>query len=695
MWWRSCRRLVAGAVHPGIRARRWCWGALAGTASLLANAQVLPQVTITATRTEAAPFDVPASIDVIDGERLRAAGRAEVQLSESLAFVPGITARDRQNFAQDLQLSIRGFGARSTFGVRGVRLYVDGIPATMPDGQGQLSHFDLSSAGRVEVLRGPFSALYGNSSGGVVQMFTERGEGRPTATASVVAGSDALLKPALRLTGKSGALGYNVSASRFSTDGWRDHGSAERSVGNARLDVGEWTVVANVLDLRADDPLGLSRAQFQAAPRGVDANAIAFNTRKTVHQGQAGVVHERRITPDDRLRLMVYGGERGTDQYQAIPAAPQANPLHPGGMIDLTRRYGGLDVRWTAKRGNIEGVAGLAYDTLDETRRGWQNFIGPLLGVQGALRRDEDNTVSNLDPYLQAVWKPSAAWTLTAGVRHSRVRFRSHDHYVAGPNGDDSGSVGYSATLPALAAMWNITPALHAYAAAGKGFETPTFNELAYRPDGRPGLNFALEPAHSRNYEAGLKGRSQPRSPVVYDWSAALFDSTTRNEIVTQSNVGGRSTFRNAGATSRRGVELAAAAELARNWRVQLAQTWLDARYDDTGKRIPGIARSFTGVELAWEPQEGWRAGAELRHSAKVFVNDANSDAAEAWTVLGAHAGYRHTARSWTLDATLRVDNVTGRSYAGSVIVNEGNGRFFEPAPGRQYSVKLVLRRAL
>ncbi|MBC5766725.1 TonB-dependent receptor family protein [Ramlibacter albus] len=665
-----------------------------------AAAQVLPQVTVTATRTEAAPFDVPASVDVIDGERLRASGRAEVQLSEALAFVPGVTARDRQNFAQDLQLSIRGFGARSTFGVRGVRLYVDGVPATMPDGQGQLSHFDLSSASRVEVLRGPFSALYGNSSGGVVQMFTEAGEGRGAVTGSVVAGSDGLLKPALRVTGATGAVGVSASASRFSTDGWRDHSAAERSVGNLRLDWkpqggGEWMFVANILDLRADDPLGLSRAQFDANPRGVDANALTFNTRKTVHQSQVGLVHERRIAGDDKLRVMVYTGERGTDQYQAIPAAAQANPLHPGGMIDLTRRYGGVDVRWTAKRGPLEAVAGLSYDALEEDRRGWQNFVGSTLGVQGALRRDERNDVTNLDPYVQAVWKPSDAWTLTAGVRHSSVRFRSSDRYIVGTNGDDSGSVSYSAALPVLAAMWNFSPRLHAYASAGKGFETPTFNELAYRPDGRAGLNFALKPARSRNIEAGLKGRSARDATLRYEWSAAVFDVGTRDEIVTQSNVGGRSTFRNAGETSRRGAELGAALEFARDWRAQVAQTWISAKYDDTGNRIPGIARSFTGVDLAYEPAQGWRAGAELRRSAKVFVNDANSDAAGSWTTFGLHAGWRKPMGDWTLDTTLRVDNVTDRRYAGSVIVNEGNSRFFEPAPGRQYSLKLALRRAL
>ncbi|MBA2675249.1 TonB-dependent receptor [Ramlibacter sp.] len=685
-----------------------------------AFAQTLPQVTISATRTEAAPFDVPASVDVVDGERLRAGGRPEMQLSESLALVPGVTARDRQNWAQDLQLSIRGFGARSTFGVRGVRLYLDGIPATMPDGQGQLSHFDLSSAERVEVLRGPFSALYGNSSGGVLQLFTERGEGPPVLTTSVAAGSDGLLRPGLRISGSHGALGYHLSASALHTDGWRDHSAADRGVGNLRLDWkqaegSDWMLAANLMDLRADDPLGLTRAQFEAAPRGVDPSALQFDTRKTVRQAQLGLVHTRDLGAGRSLRLMVYGGDRSTVQYQAIPTGAQANPLHPGGVIDLGRRYGGADLRWTARtelaQRPLEIVAGLAYDRLAEQRRGFQNFIGPVTGVQGALRRDEDNTVSNLDPYLQGMWKPTPRWTLTAGVRHSSVRFASQDRYVAGSNGDDSGSLRYGATLPVAAAMFALSPQLHAYASWGRGFETPTFNELAYRPSGAAGLNLNLRPSRSRNMEIGLKGRSDTQAAVRTQWSAAVFDTDTRDEIVTQTNSGGRSTFQNAGATRRRGLELAFDAALAPAWHLQLAQTWLDARYRDAfatcaatpcitptlavpaGNRIPGTTKSFTAAELRWEPARGWRGGLELRHSGRVFVNDTNTDAAPAFTTWAAHAGYVWDAAGWQWRAHARVDNLTNRRYAGSVIVNEGNGRFFEPAPGRQLTVKLTASR--
>jgi iron complex outermembrane receptor protein len=677
--------------------------------------QALPPVTITATRTEASAFDVPASVDVIDGARLRAAGRPEMNLSESLGLVPGVAARDRQNYAQDLQLSIRGFGARSTFGVRGVRIYVDGIPATMPDGQGQLSHIDLASAGRVELLRGPFSVLYGNSSGGVLQVFTEAGEGASVVSSSLAVGSDGLVRPAVRVSGSTPALGYAISANRFSADGWREHSSAERNVGNARLDFNrgegsDWTLVANTVRLRADDPLGLTRAQFDAAPHSADVSATQFNTRKTVTQSQVGLVHERRLDAGDRLRLMAYTGGRDTEQFQAIPTGPQANALHPGGVIGLERRYAGADLRWTRKRqtamGPLEVVAGLAFDHMIEHRLGWQNFAGEALGVKGALRRDEDNKVSNLDPYLQAVWGFAPRWTLTAGVRHNVVKFSSSDQYIAGANGDDSGQVRYNATLPVAGLMYALSPHTHLYAAAGRGFETPTFNELAYRPDGSAGLNFALRPSRSDNVELGVKGRI----PHAWrsEWSAALFRTRTRDEIVTRTNVGGRSSFQNAGATQRRGLELSWSAVPAPDWQLQLAHTWLDARYREAfatctaapctvptqvipaGNRIPGTAQSMTALEMAWQPARGWRAGVELRRSSRVYVNDANSEAAPSFTTMALHAGYVFDVRRWNLSITARVDNALDRRYAGSVIVNEGNGRYFEPAPGRSYVLKLA-----
>ena len=708
----------------------------------VARAQATPPslspVTVTATRTEAAPFDLPASIDVVGDDRIQGAARPQISLSESLSMVPGVVARDRQNYAQDLQLSVRGFGARSTFGVRGVRIEVDGIPATMPDGQGQLSHIDLASVSRMEVLRGPYSALYGNSSGGVVQLFTEEGEGPAAITTSLVFGSDGLARQGLKVTGSTvaaahpentgnaGRLGYAISASHLATNGYRDHSAARRDLGNIRLD---WTLsqgdkltlVANSVNLRADDPLGLTRAQFEAAPRSTNRVATQFDTRKTVEQTQAGLTYQHRISADNRITWMVYAGQRETQQFQAIPVAVQTSPLHPGGVIGLSRDYAGTDLRWNLD-GQLAGqplglVAGLAYGNLQEQRRGWQNFTGApgnpanpaTTGVQGSLRRNETNQVANIDPYLQATWKPAPRWTLNAGLRRSTVHFDSADHYIVGVNGDDSAASRYSAILPVAGALFALTPDLHLYAAGGRGFETPTLNELAYRPAGTTGLQFGLRPSRSTHWELGAKGRSGTPAAAL-GWNAAVFEVHTQDEIVTQTNLGGRSSFQNAGATRRRGLELSLNADRG-PWHSQLAYSLLDARYRDAfatctatpcaspnsvvpaGNRIPGTARQTVAAEIRWQPApRGWTAGLEARYVSKVYVNDANNDAAPSFATLAANLGYTVDLGGWELRTAARLDNLLNRKFAGSVIVNEGNGRFFESGAGRTVAVSVSAR---
>jgi iron complex outermembrane receptor protein len=675
-----------------------CW--LGAPAAALAQATdtnppapvtTLPPVVVTATRTETPAFDVPAAISRVDGEDVRN-GRAQVNISESLGSVPGLLARDRQNYAQDVQISVRGFGARSTFGIRGVRLYVDGIPATLPDGQGQISNVELGSVGRIEVLRGPFSALYGNSSGGVIQVFTQDGQGAPRLGFEVAGGSDGLLRIATQASGSEGSFAYRVGASRFETDGYRDHSQTERNLGNAKLsfkpdDEGKLTLVLNSMSLpEAQDPLGLPRPQYEADPRGVDPVAITFNTRKTVDQTQGGLTYERRIDAGNSLQVMAYKGRRGTVQFQSIPTGPQGSPLHPGGVISLAREYEGADLRWTWKAQNLgtplSVVAGLAGDWLYEGRQGYQNFIGSTLGVQGALRRNEANDVASFDQYVQANWQPTPQWTLNAGLRHSKVRFKSTDDYIVGTNPDDSGGADYRATLPVLGVLYAVNESVHVYATAGRGFETPTLNELAYRPGGGTGLNFTLQPARSKSIEAGVKTRLANYGEA----SVAVFETRTENEIVTLTNSGGRSTFQNAGATRRNGIELGWSAQW-QDWQPQFAATLLNARYKDVfaDNRIPGVARTALFAGLNYAPAQGLRGGVEVRRIGAVYVNDSNSDAAEGYTVASAQVGYRKVLGRWDLGAFARVDNLFDRAYAGSVIVNEANSRFFEPAPGRTW----------
>jgi len=665
----------------------------------------LGDIVITATRVQVPAFNVPASISDVPAAALREDALG-VNLSDDIGFVPGLLARNRNNYAQDQQISIRGIGANSTFGIRGVRIYQDGIPQTGPDGQGQVSQFNLDSAQRVEVLRGPFSALYGNSAGGVIQIFTADGTSPGEVRASVGYGSFGTFRAGVDASDAVGPLAYNVDFTHFFIEGYRPHESARNESFNGKADYtlgsrAKLTFVANVLSRPdANDPLGLTAAEFAANPHGTDPAALLFNTRKSLQQQQGGLILQLELTDRQSLRLMGYYGHRSVLQFLSIPLAAQKAPTSAGGVVDLDRTFGGGDARWTWE-GPLAGrplswVAGVSYDTQNELRRGENNFVGTTLGVMGTLRRNENDIARDIDEYTQASWEFAPSWTLTAGVRHSEVRFLSKDHYITPTNGDDSGEVTYSATSPVAGLLFAARPWLHLYASYGQGFQTPLGSELAYRPDGGAGLNFALRPARSDNSEIGAKMRLQR------DLSAelAIFNTRTRNEIVVATNVGGRSTYQNAGRTRRSGAEASLDYRLSAAWHARLAYTYVDAIYVDayltcastpcatpnqpvaSGNRLPGVPHNDGYASLEWGQPLGWRASLSGQYISAIAVNDANSQFAAAYPVFDASGGYAAQLGATRLNLFLRLNNLLNRRYAGSIIVDDGNGRYFEPAPG-------------
>jgi iron complex outermembrane receptor protein len=673
----------------------------------------LEPVVVSGSGIERRAFETPYAVTVVGAEELRSAGPM-VNLSEALARVPGLTVNSRNNYAQDLQISSRGFGARSTFGVRGMRLYTDGIPATMPDGQGQVTHFDLAGAQRVEVLRGPFSALYGNSSGGVISLVSAPPRQRAGEIALDI-GSFGLRQ--LRV-GAEAPIGHGfdirAQASQFEIDGFRPQSEARRRLLNMRLgwrgELDTVTVHINSVNQPAQDPLGLTRARFDADPYQTTPEAIQFNTRKTARQDQVGLQWRRRLVTGGALNESVvttYAGQRSVTQWQAIPVATQTPATHPGGVVDFDRLYYGVDGRlvWRWERAQL--IAGAAVEQQDEDRRGFENFIGTgptqQLGVIGRLRRNEANRARSTDAYTQGEVEFGAGLSGTLGVRTGRLNVTTRDAYIVPgtANGDDSGSLKYTYTNPVAALQWKPTNSLNVYVSAGRGFESPTLTELAYRADGQSGFNTALRPQRSRQLEVGVKWRDQARRLAG---DVAVFRADTTDEISVLTNAGGRSTFQNVGATRRQGVEASGRWQISPAWRTLVALTFLDATYRDSfltcagvpctaptvpvpdGNRIAGTADKSGFAELAWRP---WRDvtefAAEARAQGSIPVNDVNSDFAKGAVILALRATHEIPLPLGRLEMLARVDNVSNRRYAGSVIVNDGNGRYFEPGAPRNW----------
>ncbi|HXF80748.1 MAG TPA: TonB-dependent receptor [Usitatibacter sp.] len=691
------KRILAGSL------------AFAGATALAQERVAQEPVVVSATRSEVRLFDAPAAIGTVDADTISAAG-PQVNLSESLSRIPGIAVLNRQNYAQDLQLSIRGFGSRSTFGIRGVRLIVDGIPATTPDGQGQASSIALTSAARIEVLRGPLALLYGNAAGGVVQVFTQDGAPQPTFSASAAAGSWGLRREDLKYAATSGAQSFVVDGSRFDIDGYRDHSSATRSLGNARwtwrpADSTRISVVVNVLDQPEGlDALGLTHAQWDANPRQTQPIAIQEDTHKNLRQSQAGAVAEHWFDPDTSLSARIYYGERKIDNALGIPLGAQQAATSAGGIVAFARDYSGASLQ-LSRRVALAGpaaarfTAGFDYDRMHDDRQGYLN----VNGARGDLKRNEDDYVHNADGLLMGTLDFGDAWSAIAGVRSSHVHFETHDHYIAPGNPDDSGSIRYGGTNPVAGVTWHADPALNVYANAGRGFETPTFTELAYR-NNASGLNTDLKAAHGKHLELGAKWRGQGQSLDV-----AAYQVRTDDELIVDTNTGGRSTFRNAGPTLRRGIEAAYTARIGEEWRAQVSATAMRARFDQSfasgsgtaavpvasGNRLPGTPEREAFGELAYAPRRAWagfNAAIEVVHVGRIYVDDANSDFAPAATVVNLRAGWKHRWGALEIAPLLRLDNAANRRYAGSVIVNEANRRFFEPAPTRSWLAAITGR---
>lgn len=689
--------------HPALRPLAAALlAALASQGALAADFSLNP-VVVTGSRAEAESFDLPYSIDSVDAQRI-GEGQLRVNASEALAVVPGLVVQNRQNYAQDLQISSRGFGARAAFGVRGVKLIADGIPASNPDGQGQAATFNLDTAERIEVLRGPMSAIYGNHAGGVIQLFSRDGQGAPSLTGSVMGGSWGTSKVDIGAEGQVGSTGYLLDLSRFDTDGYREHSAATRDQAFAKLslhpdDDSKLSLIANALKQDdTQDPLGINWGTYRRSPRSADPVAIAFDTRKSIDHLQGGANYERRFGAG-RLQLTTYAGTRSVTQFQAIPTGPQANPRHSGGVIDFDREFHGASARWIhtlpAGPGELTLTGGVDYDRSEDDRQGYENFIGTTTGVKGRLRRNEIDTVTSLDPYFQASWKLDK-WTLQAGLRHSHVEFEVDDKYIVGLNGNDSGEVSYRKTTPAAGLSYQVTPALNLYAAAGRGFETPTLNELSYSSAGG-GFNFDLKPATSRQVEVGAKAFLGNNTRV----NAALFQIRTEDELVVAGSVGGRTSYQNAPSTLRQGFELAVDSEFARNWRGRLAFTALRAIYDEAfsfvrgsgpaqvtvnvaeGKRLPGIPATSVYAEVAWTPLAGVTTAVESVYRSRVFVEDTNQEnTAPSYALFNLRLAAEQIQGPWQFKEMFRVDNLFDRKHIASVIVGEGNQRFYEPGNG-------------
>ena len=655
----------------------------------------LDEVVVSASGFKQKIIDTAASITLINKNQIQS-GQARDSLSEPLNRVPGIFALNRQNYAQDLQISSRGFGANSTFGTRGIRLIVDNIPGTVADGQGQTSHIDLPSTDRIEVMRGPFSVLYGNSSGGVIRIFTQDGGPKNEVQPYFEVGSYSQRKIGIQASGIFNRTNYLLDVGDFHTNGYRMHSAADRFNANSKLQfkVGGGTnisLVANNVNLTAQDPLGLNQNQLAANPQQAGTGAVTQNTRKSVLQTQAGVTIDTRLDRSNQLLFTPYYGQRHVTQFLNA----QTN-----GVINLKRNFYGMDSKWIHKTQALQMpltvVSGIDINENNDHRQTFQNNSG----IQGSLGQDYRMGAKNLDQYIHADWRLLERLAVNIGARNSQTSLSSISN---NPNNNaNSGSTTYKALTSMASLQYFFSESSNVYVSYGSSFDTPTLNQVTYSNAGLISTcssqcsNFELLAATTKQIEIGLKSKVSNSTQV----NLAFFNANTTNDIVVGGSLSGRTSFTNAPKTNRQGLEASAQWLMPFNLEMNLAYTLLSATVKEaylnngayvlSGNRIPGVPNQGFFSELLWvKPNKSMEAALETRVNGSMAVNDINSPSvASGYAVMNLRGVLRQELPGgWSFSQFFRINNLLDRSYVGSVIVNQAFARFYEPAATRNWLI--------
>jgi len=643
----------------------------------------LEEIVVTATRIPTDSQDLPFAVAVVDRDDVQRA-RQQLGLDESLVAVPGLFFQNRYNFAQDLRIAIRGFGARANFGIRGIRIFADDIPLTLPDGQGSVDSIDLGSIDQIQVIRGPFSAVFGAASGGVIDIQTEDGPETPFISGRVNLGSYDFQQAQFKAGGQFGKLNGLANFTSTSLDGYREHASYKSHLLNSKFrydfnETARLTMVFNAVDSpKADDPGGLTAMEVEQNRRQAAPRNLLFNAGEALDQQSLGLAFRKEIGPSQELMLRNYYVHRQFNSLQPFTL----NSNGQGGSIDLSRKFSGLggSYSWNTALGVFGNriVAGLDHDAQRDHRKRYVNNEG----VVGALTTDQDENVTTTGIFIQDVLSLTAKASLTLGGRFDIIEYEVSDR----TGGGGSGQRKFRQFSPMAGLDWSVHEGLNLYGNVSSSFDPPATTDLA-NPDGATGFNQALDPQKATNYEVGLKGLLIGRMR----YEVALFFIDVRDEIVPYELTGsGQSFFENAGASSHDGLEASLSAELFPGLMATATYTWSDFTFDQfqgldgedfNGNRIPGVPEHLFNFDLYWSHSSGFFAGWDTLYVGRFYADNANTVETDDYIVSSLRSGYRWTSGSWILEPFVGLNNLFNEKYMDNIRLNAAFGRYYEPAP--------------
>jgi len=653
------------------------------------EAVVLEPYTVKATRLDATTFEVPAAVSVIDRETIQGAS-AQLSINEALQTVPGVFVLNPYNYAQDSRIAIRGFGARSDFGIRGVRVVVDGIPATLPDGQAGVDGIDLGSAQRIEVIRGAAASIYGPASGGVIRIETEDAPSRPFAETRITAGDYGLFKSQFKAGWADGPWNVLVSSSYLDYEGYRENSLTRNKALNAKLryaweNGAELTTVLNVIDYPVqDDPGGLTAAEVAANPRQARARNLQYDGGESVRQEKLGFAYRQPLAAGHELRLNGFVVQR--DFANKLP-------FTAGGQVRFERLYFGGGASYAYTQEVFRLVAGVEFGHQDDARQNYDN----LNGAPGPLDLDQEEQVLSLGSYLTGELALPGDVTLSAALRYDEVRFDVADDFFA--DGDDSGQLTFHETSPTVGIRWQPRPQLTLYGNVATSFETPTTTEFDHPGGG--GFNGALKAQQALSYELGVKGR-MPKLPGQPAFDLALFTIQVDDALVPYELAAfpGREFFRNAGSSRKNGAEAAFSISATQRLSATFSYTYSDFTYKDfetggndySGNRLPGVPEHFGNVRINYRHPSGCALTWNTRLVGALQADDANTTEVGGYSFSDLRLSWERDLGDWTVEVFGGLNNVFDEAYSANIRINAFGGRFYEPAPERNVYAGLRLR---
>ncbi|HZA92392.1 MAG TPA: TonB-dependent receptor [Gemmatimonadales bacterium] len=654
----------------------------------------LPELNVTVTRSSEPLQKVPYAVSVLNRDDLQR-GQQTLGIDEALNNLPGVVVSNRYNFSLDQRISIRGFGSRSNFGVRGLKILLDGVPQTLPDGQSQLTNVDFATIDRAEVLRGASSSLFGNASGGVISFQTQQAAAGPFAQSVRVQGGsgkrdgDDFYKWQTWTSGRFGTVSGTLSLSQFKADGFRQHSAAEFRQLNTGLDyaISGSTLARLRLSLadnpEAQNPGALTLGEYLANPDSAASNNIRRAADKDAQQHQLALALRHYDASGNEYEATVFGLIR--DLANPLAAPPDINPGPTAGTyVAIDRAVAGARLSGSHRLGGNEVAPRLnAGADVQFMRDDRQNLVHNAGIPTGDVFLDQLEKITEIGPFAQLQWSPNERLLLSTGVRYDWVRFDLDDRYI-GDGFDDSGARTMSALSGNIGASWTFDDRFVPYVNVSTAFETPTTTELVNQPDGSGGFNPELGPQRAVNYEVGARG--QPARGVSY--SVALFLGRVTDAIVQQLEVGGRAFFRNAGKTHNDGAEVGLTVSPVSALTLSAAYTYARYRFSGDsldGNRLPGVPEHFWRLGVRTVLPAGFYADADHTISTSVAADDANTIIVPAWGegITNLRLGWNGNSGSMRVAPFLGLNNLWDRRYIGSVTLNGVGGRVIEPAPRR------------